>query len=132
MTFYLVEYFATKRIIKILYSGPVPEPNQSLVVQNIAPILGKSSFWIINLYENFLILKIFIFRTSSRAESIHGSPKSFTDSGPKKPQIKDSVNIPNYDQIIQLNRRLWNELEVESKQGLVYYFWFFEETRAHL
>merc|ERR1712226_1621742 len=61
-------------------------------------------------------------RTSSRAESIPGSPKSFTDSGPKKSQIKDSVNIPNYDQIIQLNRRLWNELEVESKQGLVYYF----------
>jgi len=61
-------------------------------------------------------------RTSSRAESIPGSPKSFTDSGPKKPQIKDSVNIPNYDQIIQLNQRLWNELEVESKQGLVYYF----------
>merc|ERR1711944_223970 len=61
-------------------------------------------------------------RTSSRAESIPGSPKSFTDSGPKLPQIKDSVNIPNYDQIIQLNQRLWNELEVESKQGLVYYF----------
>ena len=44
MTFYFVEYFAPKEIIKILYSGPVPEPNQSLVVQNIAPILGKSSF----------------------------------------------------------------------------------------
>ena len=117
----MLNIFAPKKIIKILHSGPVPEPNQSLVVQNIAPILGKL-FLNINLYENFLILKIFIFRTSSRAESIPGSPKSFTDSGPKLPQIKDSVNIPNYDQIIQLNRRLWNELEVESKQGLVYYF----------
>ena len=44
MTFYFLEYFAPKKIIKILHLGPVPEPNQSLVVQNIVPILGKSSF----------------------------------------------------------------------------------------
>lgn len=79
-------------------------------------------------------------RASSRTESIVGSPKSSTDSGvdsvelntthsglhsPKKTQkIKDSVNIPNYDQIVQFNRRLWNQVEEKSKQGLVHYFGF--------
>ena len=32
----------------------------------------------------------------------------------KKSLFKDSVNIPNYDQIIQLNQRLWNEFGEET------------------
>ena len=31
-----------------------------------------------------------------------------------KNQIKDSVNMPNYDKIIQFNQRLWNEFGEET------------------